>query len=632
MMNSKIRNGIALKFPLLISLFVSMLLCGNAAYAGSVSRSDAPAWDTNEGHPPVSGFPFDWSYLHVSVAGDKLSGSVAQREHRLLYSFLRRNQLNRVVVSAPDLMQATKHIDWDVPLGAPMADGAYPAKFNFNLPGETPTCQDFVVYGLNTPGTTGGQPNLVGLTNLYSGTVGGTGLCKTDSGVYQDIFWTWVYAATVKFAYNGSTIGGSITNSVVMSENGLKVAYVESTGTASAFHVVTLPVGNGTGTLASAVTTAAASATLPPAIATVPSAGSWAADSYSSVWVDYTNDLAYVGTNDGSLHKIQNVFCTTPACVAVPVAPSEVTAPGIWPVTLAGAGALTSPVQDANGVIYVDGAATGKLYAVTPAASVTTSTQSFMPNSVVDGPMLDVDGNGTTQALYWFSNSQSAVSSPSVQQPQMVQTNRALTTFNNYPLLLNGTATWGSNGATTAVPVHAGTFDNAFYNNRNGNMWACGWWQNSQYGGNHLGVVRFGINGTTVTPDTSKVYSQLSPDWISAINTCSPVTEVLDSSGNDHIFVSSRFGYPLSAGTCISQASCVSGYTIGLSGTGSYGLNTVGNSALYSGYTSGIIVDNDVNPASSTCGPGGNQSCAQASSIYFTFGNEAIKLTQAQLQ
>jgi len=522
-----------------------------------------------------------------------------------------------------------------------MADGTYPAKYNFDMPGEPPTCQDFVVYGLNTAGTTGGQPNLVGLTNLYSGTADGNGLCNTNTGVYQDIFWTWVYAATVKFAYNGSTIGGAITNSVVMAESGLKVAYVESTGTASAFHVVTLPAGNGTGTLASVTTGAAASATLPPAIATVPSSGAWAAgDSYSSVWVDYDNDLAYVGTNDGSLHKIQNVFCSTPSCQAVPVGPSEIITPGVWPVTLSGAGVLTSPVEDDNGVIYVAGASSGKLYAVTSAGAVTASTQSFMPNSIVDGPMLDVDGSGTTQALYWFSNSQSAVSNPSVQQPQMVQTNSALTTFNNYSLLLNGTASW-ANGAT-AIPVHAGTFDNAFYNNRNGNMWACGWWQDSPYGiDNHLGVVRFGLNGTTVTPDTSKIYSQLSPDYISEINTCAPITEALDSSGNDHIFVSSRYGYQQSAGTCINQASCISGYTIGSSGspaayslnvTGSYGLEAVAQDAFYNNYTSGIITDNYVNPSSNTCGPSGNQTCAQAASIYFTYGNDAVKLTQAQLQ
>jgi hypothetical protein len=69
-------------------------------------------------------------------------------------------------------------------------------------------------------------------------------------------------------------------------------------------------------------------------------------------------------------------------------------------------------------------------------------------------------------------------------------------------------------------------------------------------------------------------------------------------------------------------------YTLNL--TGSYALNNV--DYVYYDYTSGIITDNEVNPTSSTCGPGGNQTCAQAASIYFTYGNDALKLTQAQLQ
>jgi hypothetical protein len=529
-------------------------------------------------------------------------------------------------------------IDWDVPLGASMADGTFPAKYNFDLPGEAPTCADFVVYGLDTPGVTNGQPNLVGLTNLYSGTAGGTGLCNGNTGVYQYILWKYVYAATVKFAYNGSTIGGSITNSVVMSEDGTKVAYVESTGSKSAMHVVTMPSGNGSGTLLwSSTGPVSASAALPSAISTVPSSGSWSApDSFSSVWVDYSNDLAYVGTDDGSVHKIQNIFCTTASCIASPVAPSEITTVG-WPVTLTGAGPLTSPVEDANGVIYVAGATSGLLYAISSSGAVTTSNQSFMANSIVDGAMLDIDGNGTTQALYWFSNSQSAASNPSVRQPQMVQTNGALTTINNYSLLLNVTDQW-----SVAATVHMGTFDNEFYTNRNGNMWACGWWNvpNQQY---PLGVVRFGINGTTVTSDTSKLYAQLSPlDITSSVNTCAPLTEVLDSAGADHIFASSYYGYAMSTGTCVSNESCIAGFTIGSTGspatyslttTGSYNLHATDNSSgpTYA-YTSGTIVDNMVDPTSYTCGPNGKSTCAQAASIYFTYATDAIKLTQAQLQ
>ena len=71
----------------------------------------------------------------------------------------------------------------------------YPAKFTFNV-NATPDCtNDFVVYGLNVAGTTGGQANLIALNNLYSGT-GPTGFCGS--------------APTVYWAYNATNAGGRL--------------------------------------------------------------------------------------------------------------------------------------------------------------------------------------------------------------------------------------------------------------------------------------------------------------------------------------------------------------------------------------------------------------------------------------
>ena len=594
---------------------------------------------------PSRGVPFDWSHRHVVAANEAAAGAAGQREPRLLYSYLKRNAN---ACAGTTTATTSTHIDWDVPLGASMADGSFPAKYNFSLPGQTPTCSDFVVYGLNTAGTTGGQPNLVGETNLYSG--GSTiysGLCNVNAGVAQKLygFGATVYAATVKFAYNGSTtaVAGTIGNSISMSLDGLHVAYMESNSTTglSAFHVVpTTPGTGGPGVLAwSTSGTVLATAVAPPSITTVPSSGSWsAADSYSSIWVDYTNDLAYVGTDNGVLHKIQNVFCSTVACKASPVAPSEVTT-SPWPLTLSGAGALTSPVEDAKGVIYVAGA-NGYLYAVSSAGVLLNkSNQAFTAGSIVDGPILDVDNSGTTQALYWFSSS-----SPALPNPQMVQTGSTLNiaSGNTFSLLLNAPAGQNSWGGTTNM--HSGTFDNGFYTARNGNMWACGWYQDTIYGsnGNQQGIVRFGINGTTVTEDTSKVYATISPEYLaSTVNECAPLSEVLDSAGVDHLFVSNQDGLPLATGSCIANAACVAGFTIGSSGspatwsltnTGSYNLaSSHNNSAPYNASTSGIVVDNTVDPTSKTCGTG-TQTCGQTASMYFNYGVDAIKLTQSALQ
>ncbi len=624
---------------LLSSAVVATLGCG--------SRNTIACTDTALVASQLStrGAPNDWSARHLLGASTMATNAVAQHERRLLYAVLQTAQQSCFGDTNPSV-SSTSTVDWEHNLGASMADGTFPAKYNFNLPGQTPTCSDFVIYGLNTPGSST-QANLIGFANLYSGTAGssGNGLCNDKPGVYQLYYpsYTYSYAATLKFAYNGSTINGSITNSITLSEDGQKFAYVESTGTASAFHVVGVPSGdNNSSCYGPTQTSCGAVATVPPSIKTVPSSGSWsAADSFSSVWVDYANDVAYVGTDDGVLHKIQNVFCSTATCKASPVNPSEVTKGG-WPVTLTGAGPLTSPVQAPSGVIYAAGATSGKLYAVSSAGAVTVSTQSFMPNSIKDGPLLDVDGTGTTQALYWFSNSKSAQSNPSVRQPQLVQTNSALTTFNNYSLLLNGTDSWPAGGDPN-VNIHAGTFDNAFFNTRTGNIWACGWWQNGQYAGNHQGIVRFGINGTTVTPDTSKIYAQTSPDWVpSTLNTCAPIAEAVGSNGADRIFVSSRTGYTM--GNCSSQASCMAAFAVTSSGspavyslqsTASFNLSTVGSSQMtseYTDYASGAIIDNWVDPNSNTCGPNKNQSCSQAASIYFSYGKNAVKLTQAELK
>ena len=65
----------------------------------------------------------------------------------------------------------------------------FPAKYSFDI-NATPIAScatDFVVYGLNVAGG-GGQSNLIGITNLYSG--------AADSAALNP---------TVNWAYNGST-------------------------------------------------------------------------------------------------------------------------------------------------------------------------------------------------------------------------------------------------------------------------------------------------------------------------------------------------------------------------------------------------------------------------------------------
>ena len=54
----------------------------------------------------------------------------------------------------------------------------FPAKYSFDI-NATPSCtNDYVVFGLNVAGATPGQANLVGVTNLYSGSTPRTLRCQ----------------------------------------------------------------------------------------------------------------------------------------------------------------------------------------------------------------------------------------------------------------------------------------------------------------------------------------------------------------------------------------------------------------------------------------------------------------------
>ena len=77
-------------------------------------------------------------------------------------------------------------IDWSVPLGAGIvAPYMFPAKYSFDI-NETPNCtNDYVVFGLNVAGATGGQANVIGLKNLYSGAAP-AGLCP---GAGATFYW-----------------------------------------------------------------------------------------------------------------------------------------------------------------------------------------------------------------------------------------------------------------------------------------------------------------------------------------------------------------------------------------------------------------------------------------------------------
>ena len=140
------------------------------------------------------------------------------------------SSLNRRVDGMRSQKGRNIRVDWSVALGSGnVPANMFPAKYQFNVNG-TPSCTtDYVVYGLNVAGVSNGQPNLVGINNLYSGT---GGFCGANPAVY--------------WAYNGSTASGSVLTSPTISMDGTKIAYVESGATSAVFHVLTWKSGDGT--------------------------------------------------------------------------------------------------------------------------------------------------------------------------------------------------------------------------------------------------------------------------------------------------------------------------------------------------------------------------------------------------
>ena len=280
----------------------------------------------------------DWTQHHLifSRAGLMKHPSVIYSEPRIAQQVARRwgnfrPQMQPGVHATRSLSAPQR--DWSFSLGTRrLAANMFPAKYSFN-PGAPPSCaNDFVVFGLNGTGTTGGQANFVAFNNLYAGPGGPCGA-----------------APTVMFGYNITTVAaGRVSTSPVLSLDGKKLAFVETGAGSSIFHVVTWAAGAGNGTVtASAVPGVGNSATMTSLTFAA------ALDTRSSPWVDYKSDTAYVGADDGKIYKFTGVFKGTPALAG-----------GFWPVTISPGVRASSPVLDNVLGLLLVGVQNGTFYSI----------------------------------------------------------------------------------------------------------------------------------------------------------------------------------------------------------------------------------------------------------------------------
>ena len=421
--------------------------------------------------------------------------------------------------------------DWAVPIapsGYGVAQGVYPAAYGASL--VTASCNDYVVFPVNRAGSNSGtkQANLVGFDNLYKTTCSGN-------------------VPTVKFAYYIST--GTIQTSPVVSEDGTKIAFVVSVTNGSTFDVLTLDTtgsGNGTAYNAPAVPGTGNNAK----VVSIKLNGNQSV-TYSSPFVDYDDDVAYVGDDSGYLHKITCVFNRNSSTCT----PAEVTANGSgWPFRVVSGQVLSAPVYDTtSGNIYM-GAGNGYVYCVnlngtTPGACTTSRVgvaNGSGSDAIEDGPI--VVSNGTSSWVY--SQGNGSTTSYVMQVP--TSTSRGF-----------GTAVYVPVGVDAPSVLHNGDFDNNYYkgNYSTAHMYACVFTNYSSGGTTYEepALFQIGFNSSGTLNTTAVTGPKLIQNDANDTDECSPLTEIYNGS-TDYLFLGVNYeGAP--AG-CNNQA-CVMSFNLG---------------------------------------------------------------------
>jgi hypothetical protein len=451
------------------------------------------------------------------------------------------------------------------------------------------------------------------------------GMCNrtptgSDTGIAATAFWS--------YNIQGIAGGGEVATSPSLSIDGTKIAFVETvTGITPQAHFHVLAWKNGDGVDA----TNLQNVLLPVSISSftdplAPAAASGTAsdlilgstsDTLSSPFVDYVNDVAYVGNDSGTLFRIKDVFCPALSACASGGTP----APGLdttWPTSggtaLTGtlsvcSGKLTGPITGgAAGNIFV-GCSDGKLYGFTSAGvalatpSVTVGDGSAATGGVVDPPLMDVV-NGFVYAVSGTSGVGGVTGSILVQ---------AAADFSSQV-----SAALGQAGRFN---LHAPAFNNAYFTSPTSSNWLIYEWalnvggtQDAIYGagfdGSHNMTLVSGAPANSFTFfSTPAEFSPLteilngSTDQLYATGLTTSLPNLLEYNLTDfvNLFPNVEFPFNFPSGAAASNAA---GASVG-EGSG----------------TSAIVVDNV-------------SSSAQASSIYFGVPslNTAVKLTQSGLQ
>jgi hypothetical protein len=445
-----------------------------------------------------------------------------------------------------------------------------PAKFVFDVTAAPSCANDYVAIGIPSAPVSGGQANILGVNNLYTGA---SGFC-TGAG------------PTVKFAYASGS--GGVPADLVLSQDGSRLAYVETRLTGSSyFHVLTIGTTGNNGTSATAaVVPGTGNNAVDSTVLLSPDGGVTNQSSTNSVFVVYTTneatDVAYATTysarsgGSGYLYKLKNVFgAASPAIV--------------WSLPI---NAIPStPVYDSgsNKIFFTD--SVGRIdYVIDSGVSPSVVYGSVVANGATSENPVVIDS--TNQMVYASFNSNGT-------KAIIVQAPTSMASTVSVPV---GTA------STAHGSPYTPDFNNAFYT------------------GSGTALMYVAGTGTGTLPTLYSIGFDASGHLKSSTTTStalatgladsSPVTEFYNAAlHKDYLFVGVT--NHCKATTLGGTAGCVMSLDI----TAGFPTVAAGTTALAaSGGTTGIIVDND-------------SSVTQASSIYYATksGSTLVKATQSGL-
>jgi len=422
--------------------------------------------------PYEHGLPTDWSHGHVIFSQPSNAEDVARmaQDPRYWQQFVRQKMVRVLSIedgvpnadprpafaTGADAPASSSDGLWSQNMGAGATVGAgnYPIKYSFST--TTATCSnaanpDFVIFNTGLQSSTT-KPSIIAYDNLYSG-------CSSI-GTVPTVYW----------AYNttAQTVPGTIKTSPIISLDGSQVAFVQTDGLHGTLVLLKWKANNGTlavpvapvfKTPANYPSCTAPCMTTFILRTTASGLGAQTNDVTSSIFYDYSGDVAYVGDSLGLLHKYHPFFTTgTPAEVGLP-----------WPVQANAANktALTSPVYDhvTHNIFVGDAGGYFERISSTTGVATVSAQVDHGAGLSTDGPILDQ----TLQKVYVFSSNDNGATCGGPCAAVM----QFSTTFVSGT---SGTKTTVGSSSGTPNFLYAGDFDDAYYTSGNatGALYVCG--------------------------------------------------------------------------------------------------------------------------------------------------------------